>query len=137
MSMMDFDLVSAASFQKRCDLIFDEVKEYTHRHGLNLHMTGLTKSVLGCSKVSEYPSASHSCNEIVSGDELANLCTCRSSSWLSLFLLMRGTGSRGMTHALCAGSSNGGSPFCWPTMRAMMRSICAIYGWLRTMQMNA
>ena len=65
MSMMDFDLVSAASFQKRCDLIFEEVQAYVRRHGLNLHMTGLTKTVLGCSKVSEYPSASHGCNEVI------------------------------------------------------------------------
>ena len=56
--MMDFDMVSAASFQKRCDLIFEEIQNFARRYGLNLHMSGLTKTVLGCAKISEYPSAS-------------------------------------------------------------------------------
>ena len=55
--MMDLNIVSAASFQKRCDLIFEEVQNYARLRGLNLHMSVLTKTVLGCGKVSEYPSA--------------------------------------------------------------------------------
>ena len=57
MTMMDFDMVPAGSFQTRCDFIFAELQRYARQQSLNLHMTGLTKTVLGCAKVSEYPSA--------------------------------------------------------------------------------
>ena len=54
---MDLDLVPPGGFQKRCDIIYAELQAYASQNGLNLHMTGLTKKILGCDRVSEFPSA--------------------------------------------------------------------------------
>ena len=55
--MMDLDLVPKAGFQKRCDEVFARATQYATLHGLYLHTTGLSKTILGCDKASEYPSA--------------------------------------------------------------------------------
>ena len=52
---MDLDLVDKAGFQKRCDLIFGLVQEYCGQMGLTIHMSGFTKTILGCETVAEFP----------------------------------------------------------------------------------
>ena len=55
--MMDLGMVEAGSFQKRCDLVFEELQRYCRQTGLDLHMIGLTKTLLGCATVAEFPTA--------------------------------------------------------------------------------
>ena len=55
--MMDLDLVPQGGFQKRCDEIFDKISKYCKDHHMYLHMSGLTKTLLGVAKVSEFPTA--------------------------------------------------------------------------------
>ena len=54
---MDLDLVEKGGFQKRCDMIFEMVQQYCGQEGLTIHMSGLTKTILGCETVAEFPTA--------------------------------------------------------------------------------
>ena len=59
--MMDFGLVPDGGFQKRCDSVFAQVSDYCRQEGFNLHMTGLTKKLLGRGTAAEYPTATLGC----------------------------------------------------------------------------
>ena len=54
---MDLGMVEGGSFQKRCDLVYEELQRYCRQTGLDLHMTGLTKTLLGCATAAEFPTA--------------------------------------------------------------------------------
>ena len=55
--MMDLDLIPAGGMQARCDYIFQDASEYCRACGLNLHMSGLTKTLLGCATSADFPVA--------------------------------------------------------------------------------
>ena len=66
--MMDFDLVPAGGFPKRCDFIYAQVTDYSRQQGFTLHMAGLTKKLLGRATAAEYPTATLGCIIISIGD---------------------------------------------------------------------
>ena len=55
---MDLDLVPPGGMQAQCDFIYDDASTYCQQNGLNLHMSRLTKTLLGCSTSAEFPVAS-------------------------------------------------------------------------------
>ena len=61
-TMMDLDMVPPGSFQTRCDFVFEQLQSYCRGASLELHMTGLTKGLLGCATVAEFPTACLACN---------------------------------------------------------------------------
>lgn len=50
----DFELFDGA-FNAQCDSLYGELKDFCIRNSISLHMTALTRTLLGHSKSSEYP----------------------------------------------------------------------------------
>lgn len=63
---VDFDLYGPGAFDDQCAKIFAEAKGYCSKKGLQLHMTQLTRTLLGFSKSSEYPVATLQWNLVLS-----------------------------------------------------------------------
>jgi hypothetical protein len=55
-SCFDWEFYGGA-FDDQCAAIFEDLKDFCSRKHLSLHMTGLTRTLLGYSKSSEYPTA--------------------------------------------------------------------------------
>ena len=51
----DFDIFGRGSFDESCDQCFGALKAFCIEHSLQLHLTHLTRALLGYSKSSEYP----------------------------------------------------------------------------------
>ena len=59
--MMDLDLVPNGSMEARCDFIFQDAAGFCEQHGFNLHLSGLTKTLLGCATSADFPTALLGC----------------------------------------------------------------------------
>ena len=55
-SCFDWEFYGGA-FDDQCAAIFGDLKDFCSRNHLSLHMTGVTRTLLGYSKSSEYPTA--------------------------------------------------------------------------------
>ena len=51
----DGEVFGAGSFERLCDVCFAELKEFCRRHSMTLHMSGLTRTLLGFMRSSDYP----------------------------------------------------------------------------------
>ncbi|CAL1137069.1 unnamed protein product [Cladocopium goreaui] len=51
----DGEVFGAGSFERLCDVCFAELKEFCRSHSMTLHMSGLTRTLLGFMRSSDYP----------------------------------------------------------------------------------
>lgn len=53
--LFDHEVIGASSFEEHCEICFAQLKQYCVANGMTLHMTGLTRTLLGYMKSSCYP----------------------------------------------------------------------------------
>ena len=63
----DYDIYDGA-FASQCEKFFDELKLFCSKRSYPLHMTHITRTLLGYSKSSEYPSAKLACDKAYFGN---------------------------------------------------------------------
>lgn len=53
--IIEFGLAGGGSFDFQCRALYSDIKKFSEEKHLQLHMTGLTRALLGFPKSSEYP----------------------------------------------------------------------------------